>query len=137
MEKSLDKKFYFNDEIFKQELDNIFHSDWICCGREEDIDSLAVIKSLKLAMRIFSSSKTKIMTLEFFIIFVSTEVVKFLGMKNQALKRNIRCPYHSWVYNFDGSLYKAPHLDVDITDKRFHLNKVKSETWGGFIYKSR
>ena len=75
------------------------------------------------------------MTLEFFIIFVSTEVVKFLGMKNQALlKRNIRCPYHSWVYNFDGSLYKAPHLDVDITDKRFHLNKVNSETWGGFIF---
>ena len=45
---------------------------------------LAVIKSLKLAMRIFSSSKIKIMTLEFFTIFVSTEVVKFLGMKNQA-----------------------------------------------------
>ena len=39
MEKSLDKKFYFNDEVFNQELDNIFHSDWICCGREEDIDS--------------------------------------------------------------------------------------------------
>ena len=45
---------------------------------------LAVIKSLKLAMRIFSSSKTEIMRLEFFIIFVSTEVVKYLGMKNQA-----------------------------------------------------
>ena len=45
---------------------------------------LAAIKSLKLAMRIFSSSKTKIMRLEFFIIFVSTEVVKYLGMKNQA-----------------------------------------------------
>ena len=50
------------------------------------------------------------------------------------MKRNIRCPYHSWVYNFDGSLYKAPHLDLDTKDKKFHLNQVSSETWGGFIF---
>ena len=84
MEKSLDKKFYFNDEIFKQELDNIFHSDWICCGREEDMDSVGSYTIFEIGNENFSSSKTKIMRLEFFIIFVSTEVVKYLGMKNQA-----------------------------------------------------
>ena len=31
-------------------------------------------------------------------------------------------------------MYKAPHLDVDIKDKRFHLNGVKTKTWGGFIF---
>ena len=44
MEKSLDKKFYFSDEIYHQELDNIFYSDWICCGREEDLDSAGSYK---------------------------------------------------------------------------------------------
>ena len=85
MEKSLDREFYFSDEIYHQELENIFHSDWICCGREEDIDSIGSYKIFEIGNENFSSSKIKIMTLEFFIIFVSTEVVKFLGMKNQAL----------------------------------------------------
>ena len=39
MEKSLDKQYYFSDEIYDKELDRIFYSDWVCCSREEDIDS--------------------------------------------------------------------------------------------------
>ena len=135
MEKSLDKKFYFNDEVFNQELNNIFHSDWICCGREEDIDSAGSYKIFEIGNENFFIIKDKNEDIRVFHNFCKHRGCQILeDEKSSPLKRNIRCPYHSWVYNFDGSLYKAPHLDVDITDKRFHLNKVKSESWGGFIF---
>ena len=135
MEKSLDKKFYFNDEVFNQELDNIFHSDWICCGREEDIDSAGSYKIFEIGSENFFIIKDKNEDIRVFHNFCKHRGCQILeDEKSSPLKRNIRFPYHSWVYNFDGSLYKAPYLDVDITDKRFHLNKVKSESWGGFIF---
>ena len=135
MEKSLDREFYFSDEIYHQELENIFHSDWICCGREEDIDSIGSYKIFEIGNENFFIIKDKNNDIRVFHNFCKHRGCQILGdEKSSPLKRNIRCPYHSWVYNFDGSLYKAPHLDVDITDKRFHLNKVNSETWGGFIF---
>ena len=83
--KSLDREFYFSDEIYHQELENIFHSDWICCGREEDIDSIGSYKIFEIGNENSFIIKDKNNDIRVFIIFVSTEVVKFLGMKNQAL----------------------------------------------------
>ena len=135
MEKSLDKKFYTSDEIYYQELDNIFYSDWICCGREEDLDSAGSYKIFVIGNENLFIIKDKNNDIRVFHNFCKHRGCQILeNEESSPLKRNIRCPYHSWVYNFDGSLYKAPHLDVDIKDKRFHLNSVHCETWGGFIF---
>ena len=135
MEKSLDKKFYFSDEIYHQELDNIFYSDWICCGREEDLDSAGSYNIFVIGNENLFIIKDKNNDIRVFHNFCKHRGCQILeNEESSPLIRNIRCPYHSWVYNFDGSLYKAPHLDVDIKDKRFHLNSVHCETWGGFIF---
>ena len=135
MEKSLDKKFYFSDEIYHQELDNIFYSDWICCGREEDLDSAGSYNIFVIGNENLFIIKDKNNDIRVFHNFCKHRGCQILeNEESSPLKRNIRCPFHSWVYNFDGSLYKAPHLDVDIKDKRFHLNSVHCETWGGFIF---
>ena len=135
MEKSLDKEFYFSDEIYNHELDNIFYSDWVCCGREEDLDSTGSYKIFSIGNESLFIIKDKNNDIRVFHNFCKHRGCQILeNEKSSPLKRNIRCPYHSWVYNFDGSLYKAPHLDVDLKDKKFHLNAVKSQTWGGFIF---
>jgi len=135
MEKSLDKKYYFSDEIYNQELDNIFYSDWVCCGREEDLDSTGSYKIFTIGNENLFIIKDKNNEIRVFHNFCKHRGCQILeDERSSPLKRNIRCPYHSWVYNFDGSLFKAPHLDVDTKDKKFHLNRVKSEAWGGFIF---
>ena len=135
MEKSLDKQYYFSDEIYDKELDRIFYSDWVCCGREEDIHSAGEYKIFNIGnenLFIIRDKDNEIRVFHNFCKHRGCQILK--DEQSSPLKRNIRCPYHSWVYNFDGSLYKAPHLDVDIKDKRFHLNGVKTKTWGGFIF---
>jgi Rieske 2Fe-2S family protein len=48
----------------------------------------------------------------------------------------LRCPYHSWTYDLDGSLRYAPHTDdVDDFDRaEFGLHDVQVDTWGGFVW---
>jgi len=135
MEKSLNKKYYFSDQIFGQELENIFYSDWICCGREEDIESAGSYQIFKIGNENLFVIKDKSNEIRVFHNFCKHRGCQILEDETSSpLKRNIRCPYHSWVYNFDGSLYKAPHLEVDNQDKKFNLNQVRSESWGGFIF---
>ncbi len=117
------------------EVDNIFYSDWVCCGREEDLDSAGSYNIFVIGNENLFIIKDKNNDIRVFHNFCKHRGCQILeNEESSPLKRNIRCPYHSWVYNFDGSLYKAPHLDVDIKDKRFHLNSVHCETWGGFIF---
>ena len=48
----------------------------------------------------------------------------------------LRCPYHSWTYDLDGSLRYAPHTeDVDdFAGADFGLHPVAVDAWGGFVW---
>jgi glycine betaine catabolism A len=48
----------------------------------------------------------------------------------------LRCPYHSWTYDLDGSLRHAPHTeDVEAFDREsFSLRPVAADRWGGFLW---
>jgi Rieske 2Fe-2S family protein len=48
----------------------------------------------------------------------------------------IRCPYHAWSYDLDGSLSAAPLMDgvegFDAAD--YPLRRVRCDTWQGFVF---
>jgi phenylpropionate dioxygenase-like ring-hydroxylating dioxygenase large terminal subunit len=49
---------------------------------------------------------------------------------------SLRCPFHAWEWNLDGSLFNIPnrwdfpHVDSGL----FKLPEVKLDTWGGYIF---
>jgi Rieske 2Fe-2S family protein len=49
---------------------------------------------------------------------------------------SLRCPYHSWTYDLDGSLLHAPHTEdvEDFTPAQFGLHRVDADRWGGFLW---
>ncbi|MDA7472191.1 aromatic ring-hydroxylating dioxygenase subunit alpha [Candidatus Pelagibacter ubique] len=58
-----------------------------------------------------------------------------------ALKNVLRCPYHSWSYDFDGKLVATPHiggLNVHETEKfdksSSNLKEVKTKIWMDIIF---
>ncbi|MDB9956934.1 aromatic ring-hydroxylating dioxygenase subunit alpha [Candidatus Pelagibacter sp.] len=58
-----------------------------------------------------------------------------------ALKNVLRCPYHSWSYDFDGKLVATPHiggLNVHETEKfnksSSNLKEVRSKVWMDIIF---
>ncbi|MCY3878360.1 MAG: aromatic ring-hydroxylating dioxygenase subunit alpha [Rhodobacteraceae bacterium] len=57
------------------------------------------------------------------------------------LRGTIRCPYHSWCYNIDGSLRATPHVggpgmnfDQHIDRKKLGLFAVRSHVWRDIIF---
>ncbi|MDC0009959.1 aromatic ring-hydroxylating dioxygenase subunit alpha [Candidatus Pelagibacter sp.] len=58
-----------------------------------------------------------------------------------SLKNVLRCPYHSWSYDFDGKLVATPHiggLNVHETEKfdkaSSNLKEVKTKVWMDIIF---
>ncbi len=47
-----------------------------------------------------------------------------------------QCPYHAWIYDLDGSLLKAKHLDdlEDFDVKDFGLVPVRVSVWQGWVF---
>ena len=53
-----------------------------------------------------------------------------------SLKNVLRCPYHSWSYNFEGKLIATPHLGginkhehIDFDKSKSNLKEVRSTIW--------
>ncbi len=48
----------------------------------------------------------------------------------------LRCQYHHWCWNLDGSLHDVPdrHLFVGIVDDEYALNEAACDEWGGFVF---
>jgi choline monooxygenase len=48
----------------------------------------------------------------------------------------LRCQYHHWCWNLDGSLHDIPdrHLFVGIVDDEYALQQAACDEWGGFVF---
>lgn len=51
-------------------------------------------------------------------------------------KQFLRCPFHGWTWNLDGSLKEIPcRWDFPhVQDEDFRLPEVQVDTWGGFVF---
>jgi len=47
-----------------------------------------------------------------------------------------QCPYHAWIYDLEGNLVRAKHTEdlEDFSLDDFGLNRVRLETWQGFVF---
>ena len=48
----------------------------------------------------------------------------------------LRCPFHGWTWDLDGHLAEVPcRWDFPhVTDEQFELPRVRTGTWGGFVF---
>lgn len=46
----------------------------------------------------------------------------------------LSCPYHRWLYDFEGRLRGAPTMEID--KEEYGLFRIRCETWRGFVFVS-
>lgn len=126
---------YWAPEVFEIDRERIFHSMWVCVGREEAIpgpgdyfvrdvidESLIVLRDQGSHLRAFYN------------------VCRHRGSRlcdaEGSLGSAIRCPYHSWTYSLEGRLIGTPNVGkVEGFDREdYPLHAVALETWQGFIF---
>ena len=136
----LPNECYLNDEYFKIEREKVFFDNWIVVGVSSSVPEIGDAKPFNLMgipLLILRDKNNKIR--------VFHNVCSHRGMillnKECKLKNTIRCPYHSWSYNFNGELIATPHvggMNIHEADgfikSKSNLKEVSSYVWMDLIF---
>ena len=137
MERTLGREFYFSEEIFGREKERIFYREWLCAGREEELPAAGdylVVEVTGESILVVRTGEGTLAAHYNVCRHRGSRLVADLG--GGSLGRSIRCPYHAWTYNLDGSLRTAPHLDEEagFNESDMGLHPVGVQSWGGFFF---
>jgi Rieske 2Fe-2S family protein len=148
MKSALPAHFYSSPEIFARETRHIFHAEWFCVGRMDQIpgsgdclqvdlagESAIVIRARDGALRAFynvcrhrGSQLVRANPLP--------DIADPAAERSSRIGAAVVCPYHAWSYNLDGTLRAAPFVrfDTDCPKEKFSLVPIALDTWGGFVF---
>ena len=136
----LPNECYLNDEYFKIEREKVFFNNWIVVGVSSSVPEVGDTKPFNLMgipLLILRDKNNKIR--------VFHNVCSHRGMilvnEECKLKNTIRCPYHSWSYNFNGELIATPHvggMNIHETEgfikSKSNLKEVSTYVWMDLIF---
>ena len=145
---ALAARFYASESVFALERERLFHGQWFCAGRAEQLpargdclhvhvagESVLVIRGKDDSLRAFynvcrhrGSRLVRTPPLP--------DPQQPAAASSTSMSAGVVCPYHSWTYNLDGGLRAAPYVQFDAScpKENFSLVPVHLDTWGGFIF---
>lgn len=134
--RALPMDMYISEELYQWELEHIFRKDWICVGRTEQVEKPGDYFTLTLAdepLVVIRGQDGKLRTLSAVCRHRYMSVIE-----GQGNTQRFMCPYHRWVYEIDGTLRSALHMEKpknpDGSDCK--LPEFHTETWLGFVFVS-
>ena len=142
LEPALPREMYVDDVAWRTEREAVLFGQWYCVGRRDYL-------GLNVPSRVLTADvvgeSVLVTSDESGRLHASYNVCRHRGSQVRPLDGEgagiacpasaLRCPYHSWTYDLDGRLLKAPHTDLDGADlEDFALHPVAVETWGGFVF---
>jgi Rieske 2Fe-2S family protein len=148
MKAALAPRFYHSPAIFSLETERIFHGQWFCVGRLEQIPAKGDCLHVAVAGESVLVLRGRDVELRAFYNVCRHRGSRLLrsrplpdpdapaAVNSGALAGAFVCPYHAWTYNLDGSLRAAPYVrfDAQCPKDGFALVPVHVDSWGGFIF---
>jgi phenylpropionate dioxygenase-like ring-hydroxylating dioxygenase large terminal subunit len=143
LQPALPKAMYVDEEHFARERDLVLFANWFCVGRLAELGldrpgRLAVLDVVGESILVTSDRDRR--------LHAAYNVCRHRGSQVVPVQPGaspptcdvgaLRCPYHSWTYDLDGRLLKAPHTEglADFDAGQFGLHEVGVRTWGGFVF---
>jgi Rieske 2Fe-2S family protein len=144
LQPALPKTHYVDPAGFRTEVDQVLAREWTCVGRLDELGlegrgRIAVLDVLGESILVARTADGRL-TAHYNVCRHRGSQLLPAGpadpVPSSRDAKAIRCPYHSWTYDLDGRLLRAPHTD-DVTDfapEGFGLHSVGVDTWGGFLF---
>ena len=136
----LPNECYTNANYLAHEREKIFSNKWTVVGVGSSIPKIGDAKPYNLLGIPLILIRDKDMKIRVFHNVCSHRGFKLLD-KACTLKNVIRCPYHSWSYDFKGNLVATPHIGGlnNHQHKKFdktksHLKEVRTKIWMDIIF---
>jgi phenylpropionate dioxygenase-like ring-hydroxylating dioxygenase large terminal subunit len=133
-------EFFTNEALYELELERVFHKEWLCVGRQEEIkepgswltaniagEPVVVVRGDDGTIRALS----RVCPHRFMDVLAEEKA-------DRGKCEGFVCPYHSWAFDFEGKLSGAPLMSRNSLYERekdsIHLPSFKVELWKGFIF---
>jgi choline monooxygenase len=136
----LPNQCYTSSEYLHHERDKVFFDKWTTIGVGSSIPNPGDAKPYNLLGIPLMMVRDQDMKIRIFHNVCSHRGFKILD-KPCTLKNVIRCPYHSWSYDFKGNLIATPHIgglnihDLEKFDKsKSNLKEVRTKVWMDIIF---
>ncbi|MCY4543013.1 MAG: aromatic ring-hydroxylating dioxygenase subunit alpha [Rhodobacteraceae bacterium] len=138
--RGLPNAHYISDDVYEEERDVLLFANWAGIGLGADIPVPGDVMPVELAgMPLFMVRKHD----NEVAVFQNT--CRHRGMilveEKCNLRGTIRCPYHSWSYNLDGSLRATPHVggpgrnyDDNVDRRSLGLFTIRSHVWRDIVF---
>ena len=136
----LPNECYTNEDYIKYERDTVLSNNWTVIGSASSVPEIGNVKPYSLLGIPLIIIRDKDNLVKVFHNVCSHRGFKLIS-KPCKLKNVIRCPYHSWSYNFSGELIATPHIggmnkhDIDGFEKsNSNLKEVRSKIWMDLVF---
>ena len=127
---------YISDDLLSWERQFAFGRGWMCLGRGSDYevpgDQIAISAGLQSVLLIRGQDGV----LAAFHNVCRHRGHELLSCGQLVNRAAVRCPYHSWVYNLDGSLRAASRfLDTEnFNAGEWPLIPIRCAEWNGWVF---
>ena len=136
----LPNECYLNNDYLEFEKEKIFKNNWTMIGVASSVLNPGDAKPFNLLGIPILIVRNKENEVKVFHNVCSHRGFKLVDQECK-LKNVIRCPYHSWSYDFNGKLTVTPHIgglgkhEVEGFDKnKSNLKEIKSNIWMDLIF---
>ena len=127
---------YTSEAMAELERECVFATHWVCVGLECDVANPGDVTPVECAGRRLLMVRALDGSLGVFHNWCRHRGITLLR-ESRTQCRRIVCPYHSWVYNLDGSLAHAPHYHGPNAPSDCAVNgllAVRFATWAGLVF---
>ena len=136
----LPNECYINNDYLAHEREKVFYNKWTVIGVASSIPNPGDAKPHNLLGIPLILLRDKDMKIRVFHNVCSHRGFKLLD-KPCSLKNVIRCPYHSWAYDFNGKLVATPHIgglnnhqSTNFNKTKSNLKEVKTKLWMDIVF---
>ena len=138
--KGLPNACYVSNKYFELEKKRIFHSGWAALAFISDASKpgdVCPVDFLGIPLLLVRNKEGDLKVFQ--------NVCRHRGMilveESTHLRGPIRCPYHSWSYDYDGNLVRTPYVGgvgVDehenICPNELSLHEIRCHIWQGVVF---
>ena len=133
--RTLPGEAYSSAEVFAWEQKQLFEAGWVCLCREEEVCRSGDHRAARLGRQGILLTRDDGGALHAFFNVCRHRGHELLEPGCSANARAIRCPYHAWVYELDGSLKTATRFgDLAVDPAEHELVPVRVASWQGWIF---
>ncbi|WP_338495694.1 aromatic ring-hydroxylating dioxygenase subunit alpha [Pseudomonas sp. WP18] len=130
---ALPRELYIEPEVFHQDLEQIWHKDWIFAGHTFELEKPGQYLTLQIGhypVLIIRDKSGQVRAFHNACRHRGSKVCEHA----QGKVAKLVCPYHKWTFELDGNLLFAGNMGVDFDRSQYNLKPVHCEIVHTYIY---